>query len=158
MNARRRTIVTLPRMSDVSGFCRRLMQTIWERCRRLMTEDPREARGRALLKEWLSAEQRRQFEATNSFEALGSHTGKRYRILYGTATNILELDEASRPVAGWCFIPRGYLVAGDVMLAQKIALETDEPAALAIARRFPIHATLQSVSMAASWREFQRLR
>jgi hypothetical protein len=28
------------------------------------------------------------------------------------------------------------LVAGDVMLAQKIALETDEKTALAVARRF----------------------
>jgi hypothetical protein len=32
----------------------------------------------------------------------------------------------------------GALVAGDVMLAQKIALETNERAALAIANRFPI--------------------
>jgi hypothetical protein len=24
---------------------------------------------------------------------------------------------------GWCFVPSGHLVAGDVMLAQKIALE-----------------------------------
>jgi hypothetical protein len=37
---------------------------------------------------------------------------------------------------GWCFVPEGSLVAGDVMLAQKIALETSEYAALAVARRF----------------------
>jgi len=35
-----------------------------------------------------------------------------------------------RCVTGWCFVPSAYLVAGDVMLAQKIALETDEKAAL----------------------------
>ena len=38
--------------------------------------------------------------------------------------------------AGWCFVPNIYLVAGDVMLAQKIALETDELGALAVAKEF----------------------
>jgi hypothetical protein len=37
--------------------------------------------------------------------------------------------------AEWCFVPEGNLVAGDVMLAQKIALETNERAALAVAYR-----------------------
>jgi hypothetical protein len=39
---------------------------------------------------------------------------------------------------GWCFVPKDNLVAGDVMLAQKIALETDERGALAVARNFLI--------------------
>jgi hypothetical protein len=39
---------------------------------------------------------------------------------------------------GWCFVPEGGLVAGDVMLAQKIALETNERAALAVANRFAV--------------------
>ena len=50
--------------------------------------------------------------------------------------NIHELDGAGLPCVGWCFAPKGYLVAGDVMLAQKIALETDERGALAVANRF----------------------
>ena len=33
-------------------------------------------------------------------------------------------------------VPLGYLVAGDVMLAQKIALETNEFGALAVANSF----------------------
>jgi len=33
-------------------------------------------------------------------------------------------------------VPLGELVSGDVMLAQKIALETNENAALAVANRF----------------------
>ncbi|RZM94007.1 hypothetical protein CWO91_39725 [Bradyrhizobium genosp. SA-3] len=37
----------------------------------------------------------------------------------------------------WCFIPLGGLVAGDVMLAQKIALETDEERALSVGNSFP---------------------
>ena len=50
--------------------------------------------------------------------------------------NIYESDRAGRPQAGWCFVPSVDLVAGDVMLAQKIALETDELGALAVARNF----------------------
>ena len=42
---------------------------------------------------------------------------------------------------GWCFVPLGYLVPGDVMLAQKIALETDEVAAVSVANRFPVETT-----------------
>ena len=58
-------------------------------------------------------------------------------INHGTSMNIHnELDGAGRPRVGWCFAPKGYLVAGDVMLAQKIALETDERGALAVAHKF----------------------
>jgi hypothetical protein len=45
------------------------------------------------------------------------------------------MDGAANPTMGWCFVPKGYLVPGDVMLAQKIALERDELAALAVANR-----------------------
>jgi hypothetical protein len=96
----------------------------------------RESRGIKLLREWLSTEQLAQFEAHNYFDVTCCHTGKRYRIRHGTATNVYELDCAGRPRTGWCFVPKDYLVAGDVMLAQKIALETDEHAALAVAKKF----------------------
>src|SRR6195256_2219392 len=98
----------------------------------------REARGLELLKEWLSPEQFARYDANSYFEVTGCHSGKRYRISHGTAMNIHELDGAGRPRFGWCFTPKGYLVAGDVMLAQKIALETDERAALAVANKFPV--------------------
>ena len=96
----------------------------------------REARGLELLKEWLSPEQFAQYAAKSYFEVTGCHSGKRYRISHGTSMNIHELDGSGRPRVGWCFAPKGYLVAGDVMLAQKIALETDERSALAMANRF----------------------
>jgi hypothetical protein len=51
-------------------------------------------------------------------------------------TNVHEIDAAGRPKIGWCFVPAGYLVAGDIMLAQKIALETNEFRALAVANSF----------------------
>ena len=95
-----------------------------------------EARAIKLLKEWLSAKQLAQFNARRYFDVIGCHSGKRYRIRYGTATNIYELDGAGRPQAVLCFVPKSPLAAGDVMLVQKIALETDEWSALAVAKRF----------------------
>ena len=96
----------------------------------------REARGLKLLKEWLAPAQLSQYDANGFFEVSGCDSGKRYRIHYGAAMNVVEIDEAGHVCAGWCFIPKACLVAGDVMLAQKIALETDERAALAIAKNF----------------------
>jgi hypothetical protein len=96
----------------------------------------REARGLKLLKEWLAPAQLSQYDANGFFEVTGCDSGKRYRIHYGAAMNVVEIDEAGHVCAGWCFIPKACLVAGDVMLAQKIALETDERAALAIAKNF----------------------
>ena len=96
----------------------------------------REVRGIKLLREWLSPEQLVQFTKHGYFEVAGCHSGKRYRIRYGTETNIHELDEYGHPIAGWCFVPNGRLVPGDVMLAQKIALETNEAGALQLAKSF----------------------
>lgn len=104
--------------------------------RSFIEENGPEARSRRLFRDWLSPDQRAQFDAEGCFEATGSHTGRRYRVHYGTVSNVVRLDEAGQPETGWCFIPQGALAAGDVMLAQKIALETDEMAALALANRF----------------------
>ncbi len=96
----------------------------------------REARGVNLLREWLSPEQRAQFDAQRYFDVVGCDSGKRYRVHYGAITNVHEIDDHDRLLVAWCFVPEGPLVAGDVMLAQKIALETYEYAALAVANRF----------------------
>jgi len=94
-------------------------------------------RGLRLLREWLSPDQLAQYDAHNYFDVRGCHSGKRYRIRHGTQTNVYELDHAGRLQAGWCFVPKDCVVAGDVILAQKIALETDERGALAVAKQFP---------------------
>ena len=99
-------------------------------------ENSSEARGLRLLRSWLSPEQREDFDAKGYFDVTGCDSRTRYRIRYGTAMNVHELDEAGQFTMGWCFVPDGSLVAGDVMLAQKIALETSEYAALAVAKRF----------------------
>jgi hypothetical protein len=106
---------------------------IWDWYQRPSTN---QLRGRKLLRDWLSPEQLAQYDALNYFEVTGCHTGKRYLIRHGMGTNVYELDDAGRPVTGWCFVPKHHLVAGDVMLAQKIALETDEQGALAVANKF----------------------
>ena len=102
--------------------------------RSFIEQNGSEARARRLLREWLSPDQRAQFDAKGYFEVTGSYTGRRYRIHYGTMTNVFELDEDMQPKIGWCFVPERAVVAGDVMLA-KIALETDEAAVLALANR-----------------------
>jgi hypothetical protein len=102
----------------------------------LRERNKREARGQKLLREWLSPEQLAQYAANGYFDVTGCHSGKRYRIRMGTAMNVHEIDRFDRPQVGWCFVPKGSLVTGDVMLAQKIALETDERAALAVAKTF----------------------
>ena len=92
-------------------------------------------RALTLLVGWLSPEQRACYDRFRYFDVIGSDTGTRYRIHYGTQTNIEELGHAEERVCRWCFVPEGDLVAGDVMLAQKIALETNERGALAVAHR-----------------------
>ncbi len=94
------------------------------------------ARGMALLKDWLSPAQLRCYEKHKYFDVVGSDSAATYRIHHGKQANIEQLDGMGQPVCAWCFVPKGDLVPGDVMLAQKIALETDERAALAVAVRY----------------------
>ena len=94
-----------------------------------------EDRAEALLNEWLCPEQRATLERHGYFEVRSSHTGKRYRIRRGRNMNIEEFGKDGAHVATWCFRPVGHLPLGDVMLAQKLALETDEQAALRVANR-----------------------
>src|SRR4051794_15009380 len=86
----------------------RKVQTFRERYKAI--QGAREARGTALLREWLSPMQRAQFDASKSFDVVGCDSGRRYRILYGEVTNVHEVDDAGRSVIGWCFAPSGHLV------------------------------------------------
>ena len=134
-------LVTL--LHDASGQLRRLPATCFQLARAFrewyLRPSAREQRGLKLLREWLSQEQLAQYDAYRYFEVIGCQTGKRYRIYHGNCANVIELDDAALPRTGWCFLPSDHLVAGDVMLAQKIALETDERGALALANKFFTH-------------------
>jgi hypothetical protein len=105
--------------------------------RTLLDERRSEAheRGMRLLKESLTSSQRQQYAKYGYFEVIGGRTGKRYRIRHGRSMNIDQLDRNGRRVCGWCFFPEGNLVTGDVMLAQKMALELFELEALKIANK-----------------------
>jgi hypothetical protein len=94
-----------------------------------------EEKALALLKQWLSPAQLAQYQDHRHFEVTGCHSGKRYRIRQTHQMNVDELDEHGARTVAWCFGPEGDLPIGDVMLAQKIALENDEQAALAVANR-----------------------
>jgi len=88
-----------------------------------------------LLNEWLSPSQLLQYRQHGTFDVTGSHSGKRYRIRCERQMNVDELDETGRRTDRWCFGPEGDLPLGDIMLAQKLALELDEQGALAVANR-----------------------
>src|SRR5215831_6500295 len=120
-----------------------------------MAESKSEAKAKALLREWLSPEQLVQYERNRWFEVVGSKTGKRYRIQERQQQNVYELNAEGRPVRGWCFMPNGCLATGDVMLAQKIALETDENGAMKVALRFWSETVLSKLVrwVAATWGE-----
>ena len=94
-----------------------------------------ERRAAALLREWLSPSQWSQYQRDLYFDVRGSASGKRYRICHGRSGNVVELDENGAIVATLCFFPEGELALGDIMLAQKIALEADEFKTLAVANR-----------------------
>ena len=92
-----------------------------------------------LRKEWLTPRQLEQYEDAGCFDVKGSNGG-RYRISNkGTTFNVRELRRTvlGRLLSGdkLCFQPAGVYSQGDVMLAQKIMLERDEPGALKIANR-----------------------
>ncbi len=95
-----------------------------------------ERKGMDLLLKNLSARQREQYQAFGYFDVTGSYTGRRYRIFQGRFGNVRELGANDRPHIGKCFLPEGDLVAGDCMLAQKIALENRESAVLKVALPF----------------------
>jgi hypothetical protein len=78
----------------------------------------------------LSPDQADQYDTYWRFDVVGSDTGTRYRIRRGTVMNIEELTGDGYVARRWCFAPEGSLAIGDVMLAQKIALETFELDAL----------------------------
>jgi hypothetical protein len=113
------------------------LQALRELYRSLVSENAPEAKGHRLMRQWLTPAQRGQFDELGYFDVVGCSTGRRYRIEYGSSANVQEIGSDGKPRVGWCFVPSGHLVPGDVMLAQKIALETDELAALAVANPLP---------------------
>jgi hypothetical protein len=99
--------------------------------------DPAE-KAMALLENWLTPEQRECFRANRHFMVVGSVSKKTYRIDIGQVFNVHQLDVTGYPIRRLCFVPDNTQHVGDVMLAQKIMLETDEDRALRIANKQPL--------------------
>jgi hypothetical protein len=94
-------------------------------------------RGLRLLKENLSPAQSAQYEKRGYFIVVGGQTANRYRIRNGCQLNVEQLSKKGRVKHVLCFMPKGNLVEGDVMLAQKLALELFESEALKVAQVYP---------------------
>jgi hypothetical protein len=102
-----------------------------------MPDEEAEARAIQLLSRNLSRAQREQYETRGYFEVIGGDSGKRYRVRRGCQLNVEQLDRNGRRSELLCFMPKGGLPVGDVMLAQKIALELFETEAIRVANRTP---------------------
>jgi hypothetical protein len=102
------------------------------------SDRPPGVRALQLLVRNLSPAQRQQFARHDYFDVIGGDTGTRYRIRVGRTLNVAQLNASGGCVRMLCFEPQGQLPVGDVMLAQKIALELFESKALRVANASPM--------------------
>jgi hypothetical protein len=93
------------------------------------------ARSLRLLEENLSPNQLELFSKRRFFHVVGGTTGNLYRICYGTAMNVSQIDKTGFVIRRLCFYPQHALPEGDVLLAQKFALELFELDALTVANK-----------------------
>jgi hypothetical protein len=93
------------------------------------------ARSLRLLEENLSPNQLEHFSKRRFFHVVGGTTGNHYRISYGTSMNVSQIDKNGFAVRRLCFYPQHALPEGDVLLAQKLALELFELDALTVANK-----------------------
>jgi hypothetical protein len=96
-----------------------------------------EARSLELLNYCLSPAQLEQYEMHRYFDVIGSDSGATYRIRHSSQMNVERLDHKGSCVQLLCFMPENGLPIGDVMLAQKIALELFESEAIRVANKSP---------------------
>ena len=93
-------------------------------------------RGMVLLMEHLTPTQREQFARRRYFDVIGGDTGIHYRIRNTRPMNV-DVIRHGRCINRLCFEPEGELVLGDMLLAQKLALELYETQTLARANYIP---------------------
>jgi hypothetical protein len=121
-----------------------LLRTLWAA---FEPRDTVEQRSMRLLRAHLNPLQRRQFDEDGWFDVVGGQSGRRYRIYQAYVTNVQEVGTDGACVQVLCFSPRGHLPLGDVLLAQKVALEVFEGDALAVACRWPASVARRYTSM-----------
>lgn len=94
------------------------------------------AKARMLLERALAPEQRRDLLARRCFYVKGKRFT--YRIREGHAANVDAIDCDGRVISRFCAHPVGRLPVYDVMLAQKLWIETDENMFLKKATPYPL--------------------
>jgi hypothetical protein len=92
-----------------------------------------------LLQANLTPDQLHDFLTYRRFDVVGGISGRVYRIRYGGMMNVKELRPDGSCARRLCFFPEGHLVDGDIVLAQKVALEAFETEALAVANKLPMY-------------------
>ena len=94
-----------------------------------------EAKARVLLERALTPEQRRDLFTKRCFYVKGKRFT--YRIREGHSGNVDALDSKGRVISRFCAHPLGRVPVYDVMLAQKLWIETDESMFLKKAAPYP---------------------
>jgi hypothetical protein len=95
-----------------------------------------EAKARVLLERALTPQQRRDLFAKRCFYVKGKRFT--YRIREGHSGNVDQLDSAGLVISRFCALPFGRVPVYDVMLAQKLWIETDENMFLKKAAPYPL--------------------
>jgi hypothetical protein len=95
-----------------------------------------QAKARVLLERALTPRQRRDLFAERCFYVKGKRFT--YRIREGHSGNVDQLDCAGLVIGRFCALPLGRLPVYDVMLAQKLWIETDESMFLKKAALYPL--------------------
>ena len=94
-------------------------------------------KARALLERALTPQQRRDLLARGYFYVKGRRFT--YRIREGQSGNVDALDSRGCVISRFCAHPLGRVPVYDVMLAQKLWIETDENMFLRKAAPYPLH-------------------
>jgi hypothetical protein len=107
---------------------------LWWRFWPTMAETDPAEKAMSLFLSWLTRHQRQDYLRNNYFDVIGSHTKRVYRINKAVAPfNVQCMDD---PTMRLCFVPQNANLPGDIMLAQKIGLETNEEHVLKIANDY----------------------
>ncbi len=122
--------------ADVTGLV-----TAWEFLRPPLNEyylpdQAADAKARVLLERALTPQQRRDLFAKRCFYVKGKRFT--YRIREGHSGNVDALDSSGRVVSRLCAHPLGRVPVYDMMLAQKLWIETDENMFLEKAAPYPL--------------------
>lgn len=137
--AQRDRIAALQRRLDddiLWAFALNTMPVEQPRARGAAEREKALATAKATLMEHLSPVQLREFEMNTYFHVTGNETGKTYQINRASSSNVYELvgGPESQVRKRWCFVDSGHQIpVYDLMLMQKLCLETDESASIAVA-------------------------